>query len=70
VKAQREWKNPASKMSEEQRIHHNFVKPHAVLEGQTPAERAGIKVKGQNKWLIIIQNASRTNTDTEAKVDA
>jgi hypothetical protein len=28
------------------------------LEGKTPAEAAGIEVKGDNKWLTIIQNAS------------
>ena len=40
-------------------IYHNFVRPHEALNGQTPAERAGIKVEGPNKWLTIIQNASR-----------
>jgi transposase-like protein len=48
VKVQRGWKNPASKIAEGQRIHYNFVKPHTALEGQTPAERAGVGVKGQD----------------------
>ena len=26
---------------------------------QTPAEAAGIKVEGQDKWLTLIQNAKR-----------
>jgi putative transposase len=39
-------------------IHHNFIRPHEGLDGQTPADRAGIKVEGDNKWLTIIQNAS------------
>ena len=43
------------------RIYHNFVKPHGSLGGQTPAEAAGIKVNGENKWLTIIQNASKEN---------
>ncbi len=30
-------------------IYHNFVRPHEALNGQTPAERAGIKVDGENK---------------------
>ena len=38
-------------------IYHNFIRPHESLNGETPAERAGIKVEGQNKWLTIIQNA-------------
>jgi putative transposase len=40
-------------------IFHNFVRPHTGLNGDTPAERAGIKVEGENKWMTLIQNASR-----------
>jgi len=29
------------------------------LDGKTPGEAAGIKVEGENKWMTIIQNASR-----------
>ena len=43
-------------------IFHNFVRPHEGLNGATPAERAGIQVEGENKWLTIIQNASREPT--------
>lgn len=28
----------------------------------TPAERAGIKVEGENKWLTLIQNAAHPQT--------
>jgi hypothetical protein len=38
-------------------IYHNFVRPHEALKGQTPADLAGIKVQGENKWLTLIQNA-------------
>jgi hypothetical protein len=41
------------------RIFHNYVRPHMALKGKTPAEVAGIKVLGENKWLSLIQNASR-----------
>jgi hypothetical protein len=27
------------------------------LDGQTPAEKCGIKIEGEDKWLTIIQNA-------------
>ena len=27
------------------------------LDGQTPADREGIRVEGENNWLTIIQNA-------------
>ena len=40
------------------KLHHNFIKPHIGLNGGTPADRAGIEIKGDNKWLTIIQNAS------------
>jgi len=39
-------------------IFHNYVRPHMALDGQTPAEKAGIKIRGENKWLTLIQNAS------------
>jgi hypothetical protein len=40
-------------------IYHNFIRPHEALKGDTPADRAGIKVEGSNKWLTIIQNAAK-----------
>lgn len=43
-------------------LYHNFIRPHQALGGETPADRAGIKVQGENKWLTIIQNASREPT--------
>jgi hypothetical protein len=40
-------------------IFHNYVRPHAGLAGHTPSELAGITVRGENKWRILIQNAAR-----------
>ncbi len=40
-------------------IYHNYVRPHMGLDGRTPAEAAGIQVSGENKWLTLIQNASK-----------
>jgi hypothetical protein len=31
-----------------------------ALEGKTPAEKAGIQIEGEDKWLTIIQNASQS----------
>jgi ABC-type Fe2+-enterobactin transport system substrate-binding protein len=31
---------------------------------KTPAEIAGIKIEGQNKWITVIQNASRLQIKT------
>jgi hypothetical protein len=40
-------------------IFRNFIRPHMALKGKTPAEVAGIEVQGENKWLTLIQNASK-----------
>jgi hypothetical protein len=40
-------------------LFHNYIRPHMALKGKTPAEAAGIDVRGKNKWLTLIQNASR-----------
>lgn len=44
-------------------IYHNYIKGHMAHENEkTPAEMAGIKVTGENKWLTLIQNASQLTT--------
>ncbi len=40
-------------------IFHNYIRPHEGLDGKTPAEACGIELKGENKWLTLIQNASQ-----------
>jgi len=50
---------PDSPILKGMRIYHNFVRPHMALKGKTPAEKAGIEVKGKDKWLTLIQNASQ-----------
>jgi putative transposase len=40
-------------------IYHNYVRPHEALDGKTPADACGIEVQGENKWLTLIQNASK-----------
>jgi putative transposase len=41
------------------RIYHNYLRPHSALDGKTPAEACGISIQGLNKWITLIQNASR-----------
>ena len=43
-------------------IFHNFIREHEGLEGKTPGEASGIIVKGDNKWLTLIQNAKVNET--------
>jgi putative transposase len=39
-------------------IFHNYIREHQALD-KTPAEKCGIKVEGENKWLTLIQNACK-----------
>ena len=40
-------------------LYHNYFREHEGLNGKTPAEIAGIKIEGRNKWMTVIQNASK-----------
>jgi len=40
-------------------IYHNFIREHMGLKGKTPADMCGIIVEGNNKWITLIQNASK-----------
>jgi transposase-like protein len=40
-------------------IFHNHLRPHMALNQKTPGELAGIEIRGSNKWLTLIQNASK-----------
>jgi transposase-like protein len=42
-------------------IYHNYVRPHMALDGETPSDRVGIKVEGENRWITLIQNARKAN---------
>jgi hypothetical protein len=51
VKVQRGWKTATTPLAEGNRIQYNFVKPHMGLDGQTPAQAAGLKVRGWQELL-------------------
>lgn len=53
VKVHRGWKTAKSVLAEGNRIQYNFVKPHMALEGKTPAQVAGIDVKGWKELLKL-----------------
>ena len=40
-------------------VNYNYVRPHLTLKGQTPAEKAGVQVRG---WKQLIENAIQTET--------
>ncbi|MGI0016724.1 MAG: hypothetical protein ACREBU_25145, partial [Nitrososphaera sp.] len=39
--------------------YHNYFRENEGLVEKTPAEVAGIKIEGANKWITVIQNASK-----------
>jgi hypothetical protein len=59
-KTMRGLKNSGSPILKGMQIHYS-IKPHMGLDGKTPAEAAGIRVEGEDKWLTIMQNASRNS---------
>lgn len=40
-------------------LFHNYIRPHEALDGKTPSEACGITIEGKNKWITLIQNASK-----------
>lgn len=60
-KVQRGWKSMQSAIPEGNRIFYNYLRPHMALEGQTPAQVAGINLKldGKgNRWMELIKLAT------------
>ena len=41
------------------KLYHNYIRSHMGLNGNTPADRAGIQIQGDTKWVTIIQNAAK-----------
>jgi putative transposase len=41
-------------------LYHNFVRPHQGIANMTPAEKCGVRIKGENKWTTLIENASKS----------
>jgi transposase-like protein len=39
-------------------MYHNYFRTHEGLAGKTPADIAGIRIEGENKFLTVIQNAA------------
>jgi len=44
-------------------LYHNFLRPHEGIGDQTPAEKCGVRIEGENKWMTLIQNALRKDKD-------
>ena len=63
-KVMRGLKNMDTPILKGYQIYHNYVRTHEGLDGRTPAEAAGIKIEGENKWIMVIQNASKEARQT------
>jgi len=57
-KVMRGLKKPDTPILKGYQIFHNYIRPHEGLNGRTPSEACGVEVKGENKWITLIQNAS------------
>jgi transposase-like protein len=58
-KVMRSLKREDSPILDGYQIFHNHMRPHMALSQKTPGELAGIEIKGENKWLTLIQNARK-----------
>ena len=61
VKVHRGWKTVKTQLAEGQRIQYNFVKPHASLNGKTPAQAAKVEVKAESldAWMNLLKPAMK-----------
>ncbi len=58
-------------ISNGEQIYQNFIRPHSGLDGQTPAEKAGIDLQlNGNKWKALIQRAVQVPRVNRAKIDS
>ena len=48
------------------RIYHNYLGAHEGLKGRTPAQAARTTIEGDDKWITIIQNASKPVDSTNS----
>ena len=58
-KVMRTLEKPDTAILTGMQIYHDYMRPHEALNGRSPSEAAGITVNGDNKWVTLIQNASR-----------
>ena len=40
-------------------LYHNYFRPHEGLDDKTPAEKCGIKIDRENKWITLVRSAQK-----------
>lgn len=68
-KVMRGLKKPDTPILDGYRIFHNFIRTHEGLGGITPAQACGFDVRGNNKWLTLIQNAKFSSSGDLSRED-
>lgn len=58
-KTMRGLKRRRTPILEGMQVYYNYFRPNMALNGKTPAEACGIQIEGANKWITLIQNASK-----------
>ena len=62
-KVMRGLKNMDTPILKGYQLYHNFVRPHMALDGQTPAEAAGIDLNLEgNRWMQLIRAAKASQS--------
>ena len=49
-------------------IHHNYIRPHQGLDGDTPADRSGIKIIGDSGRQSFKMQILKASTLTKNKI--
>jgi len=73
TKVMRAVKNTDTAILDGQRIYYNHIRPHQGLNGNTPAQTAGLELDlGVNKWESLIKKASKSESapNTSSVTDA
>ena len=50
-------------------LFHNFIRPHTGLDGDTPADRAGIEIRGDDRWKTVIENEALERRTSQAQTN-
>ena len=64
-KTMRGLKTDATVILQGYQLYHNYVRPHEGLDGKTPSDACGITIEGKNKWVTLIQSASKKETTSK-----